>query len=262
MDLEYFDFVTAWHLTDVANVPSILDKGILSRHKVAEIGIQFSKVGWDKIVETRPEDIQNFVLCFVTPYNPFVLRALQRKNWYNKESKGLALLEIDLKTITGDDPNRYFVSNGNFAKKNLIVVRSALGNFLEILNWHSMLDTEKRFDENSDFHLQAEIHVPERISQFAIRNIWVDSQHSANNLNGIPQRFPVRTAENFFASGTPLPSPARENFKQITPLPATQINHPVFGTGFLVGKLGSRCVAHFQEFGTQLINFGAYDWID
>lgn len=255
-----FGFVTVWHLTDVGNLKSILEHGLLARKDLEYKKLNFEPVGMAKIVASRPERTQDMVLTFVIPYNAFIRGRVRYHKPYHPNSRGLALLEIDLQSSILGREDSCFISNGNLAKQKIETKIGKLNDFVNMLNWNAMLD---RYQENEHhtFGAQAEVLIPSPISPSSIRRVWVENQTSVDFLESNEIAIPVFAAEEFFANQVRIPAPAIHNFQTFKMLSPTKITHPQFGQGILVCNLGGRCVAKFEAFGLQLIRFGTYDWL-
>lgn len=258
-NFESFDFVTAWHLTDVNNIESIADLGLFSRAHLQETSTPVFEVGWDEIIHQRTEWMR-YVLTFVTPYNPFTYGRIDWHQVYHPDSRGLCLIEIDLRAALTSSLGVTLVSSGNLAKTRITPNVESVENFLNVLDWHSMLDRNVEKSEQVNFARSAEILFPESIPPTAIRSIWVPGSLHEQIWKNPRIKFPVHVGDNLFLRKQPLPSPARHNFTRVKKLGPTEIIHEEYGHGFLIGQLGSRAIADFDNSGKRLIRFGSYDW--
>ena len=260
--LEEFGFTTAWHLTDFANLDSILNLGILSRNDVVNHGIDFVRVGYDPIVETRAQ-WKKYVLTFVNPYNNFVLGRVQ---WHEKQRdniEGLCLIEIDLAAALLSTNDSALISNGLLSKiHHANPTTHPLSQFASVLNWHVMLDPTAEKSETNQFFLGSEILLPNTVPTSAIRRIWFGSEIQLTNFGFKNSAIEGRDGSSLLRHGKRLPAPAVHNFSLSKTYTAVPILHKEFGRGVIVGQLGDRAVIDFEEkFGRQLVRFGSYEWI-
>lgn len=251
--LKKYRFTTAWHMTDIDNVVSILKYGLLSLQAVNERNIELREVGWSSIRDTRPEESRDKVLSFVMPYNRFMERRPRNHRQYHPESKGLCLLEIDLEIALKNRLSTCLVSNGILSKKKFHVRVEPIDNLLNVIDWHVMLDPNFERNEENDFYAQAEILLPNPIPVESIRRFWVADQAAHNSVKKLNENLDVRVAAEYFDKCEKLPPPAVENFINYPRLTESRVSHNEFGRGILSGYLGDRFVIDFEACGKQLV---------
>ena len=256
-----YDFLTAWHLTDIGNLQSISTHGLMSRAATERLGIAVHEVGWKPIADQRSE-WADYVLSFVTPHNKFTFGRIEYHHIQNKQSLGLALIEIDLMRVFDLHGGEALISNGLLSKKSMPKVVADIEHFEDTLDWHAMLDRSAIKTEDILFSRGAEILFPQTISASCIRSIWFPgAEHISMKLREI-FGCNLENGERFFKNVGPLTSPARHNFTIKKRIGPTRIRHKTFGVGQIESQLGQRAVVNFEKTGMQLVRFGDYEWLD
>ena len=259
--LRKYNFVTAWHLTDIGNLPSIVEHGLLARNVVTNQGIHANEVGSTEIVKTRKE-WSDYALTFVTPYNKFIFN---RPYWHHQQhpnSPGLCLLELDLILAVDLAEQEVKISSGLLSKTTFKPEVGPIDKFEDILDWHALLDKNEQKTESVLFARGAEVLFPNLISASCIRRVWIPGQSETHKFNELQTGLQAELGESLFKKSVLLPSPALHNFQKRRKSGPTLIFHKKFGRGEIVSQLGLRAVVEFEKFGTQLIRFSDYDWPD
>ncbi len=215
--LKELGFVTAWHLTDIGNLESIAQHGLLSRADVSRKEISHIKVGWEGIVHTRPTVSQDYVLSFVKPQNEFVYGRRDNHHSLHKDAQGLCLLELDLESAIRENWHLALVSSGNLAKRKFPAQIGHLFQFEEILNLHVFLGEKFELNEMNANSLMAEVLLPSPVKVDSIRNIWVKDAESEKKILAVLSDAPVVVLPELFNRGFKFSSQAIENFSKRSP---------------------------------------------
>ena len=249
---------TAWHLTDVDNLPSIAAFGLRSRNALSVGRIPFNEVGWDHIVNSRPSG-HDAVLTFMTPRNKFVHGRHMRHAQQHPRSRGLCLLEIDIRVASRGEPDRVTVTSGNVAKKTIPVAMATLPHFEEVINWNAHLNWACAETDVIANARMAEIHFPDPVPATAIRHVMVATQSVAEIARKHWNLSEVLTVDGLLAEGFSLPTACRQNFSVRNAYEPFQIFSSRYGNGTVIAGLGNgrRAIARFDD-QLQVISFGSY----
>lgn len=250
-----YDFVTTWHLTDIANLPSIFKHGLMSRAAVINQGFKFQEVGWDKIVKTRENWTDN-VLTFVTPKNNFVAGRLDKHLEQQPGAQGLCLLEIDLVQALDRIGVDAKISNGLISKFSFSPTVSTISNFEDILDWHALMDYRlSSTDSHVQFARGAEVLFSDSLPASCIRGIWFPDDKT--RVKFLKLNLPVESfVSGDLFSSVPSSFPTGvQNFKFHEKGESSRIFHALHGDGDIIGLLGGRAVVDFDKSGLHLIQF-------
>jgi hypothetical protein len=259
--LKKWRLVTAWHMTDVDNLNSILEQGLLSIEQVRRKGISLTEVGWDQIRNTRPESSKDKVLAFVNPYNSFTRNRPYYHKKYHPNTRGLCLIEIDLLEAVEGRAGELLISNGILSKRKLPIKMDGIEDIASILNFHVMLDRSFEHNELNDFAAHSELLLPSPIDQNVFRRVWFPDKKLEAEFADSILAGRIKCAEDYFSSGSPLPSPAVENFDNFCKLHPMRIQHSEFGIGEIIGFLGDGFVARFVNNGIHWIDEKSFKYI-
>lgn len=237
---------TAWHLTDIDNLESIAKHGLLSMDGVKAAGIKLHEVGWSGIRATR--DTAAKVLTFVQPYNRFIQGRFDWHLHQHPTSKGLCLLEIDLRVALTGRLDAAEITSGNIATTSAHVRRGPLDKFRGVLEWEPLLASmslriraiSSSTADQQKTAGQAEILLPEPIPPTAIRRVWISPARQAwVDTTGL-RHFPRQLVEGFSPTKPgSIPSPAIHNFEvDWLPEPVRCEIEP-WGLGHLYGHIGT-----------------------
>jgi len=170
-----------YYITHLDNLPSILERGILSHERIEKEDIQVTPIYDDQIVKNR-HDIEtpdgktlwSFVNLYYQPRNPMLYRVLCEKP---KEDIAVVGVWRDI----SDRPD-IFISDGNAAhsKSHILPadeVQKALPKIKNILDmeWWNEEDGSKR-------KIMAECLVPDRIPPEYIRSVYVASYDAMKKM--------------------------------------------------------------------------------
>jgi len=253
--LEKYDFLTVWHLTDIANLESIFTHGLLSRVAVTNQGLKFQEVGWEKIVKSR-ENWANHVLTFVSPNNNFVAGRLDRHLDQHPGAQGLCLLEIDLVQALNSTGAEVKISNGLISKFSFSPMVGPFSHFEKILNWHALLDKRLSSSEpNVQFARGAEVLFPKPVPVSCIRKIWCPDENLRLRVLNLRLSVECTLGQHLFSQTKSDFSGGVQNFKFNIKSELSRIFHSVYGEGYIIGILGGRAVVDFENAGLQLSRF-------
>src|SRR5213594_1819517 len=174
--------IQLYYITHVKNVPSILERGILSHEKVEAEGIQFEPVYDREIVKSRRarntpdgKSLWHYANMYFQPRNPMLYRVT-----CERPVSEIAVLAIDFQWVIGQ--LGALITTGNAASTNSEIFpiskrgtayprfRDALG-----LEFWKEEDSSKR-------RIMAECLVPDIVPPEAIKTIFVANQDAAAGL--------------------------------------------------------------------------------
>jgi hypothetical protein len=279
------NFKSIWHLTKFKNLPSILKHGLLSRNILENNQILFHPVGWDKIVQTRPQDFtHDWVACQINPHNKFTIGRRKhynlKRNLVNDkdiDDRRLVLIEIDLIKLSQDSTLDTYITRGNQAAYNEKFEKCAL------LDFHSVLDlriinkncSSKEIDNVNpslskidNNHRMAEVLIKDRIPPDLIRKLWVSTNQHRLFINKQSSDFQVNVCPEFFNDLYDLPISSRPNILELKikhrNKPEILVGDKVDVTGYGLGTVMKIMLPYYLgDFGSygkikfhkQLINF-------
>lgn len=177
------DIRNLYYITHVDNLPSILEKGILSHKRIEEEGVQPIRIYNTDIVNRRREkntpdrkSLWSYANLYFQPRNPMMYRVVHEKG-----TKDLAVVSVGKKIVqtpgvfitdgnAANDPTQfYFPSNG----------LKMLGQQWKIVQneWWNNLDGSKR-------KIMAECLVPNHVGPEFITSIYVADEETRSRLSG------------------------------------------------------------------------------
>ena len=178
------DIRNLYYITDVDNLPSILEKGILSHERIEEERVQPARIYNTDIVNRRKEkntpdrkSLWSYANLYFQPRNPMMYRVVHEKG-----AKDLAVVSVAKKILqtsgvfitdgnAANDPTQfYFPSNG----------LKMLGQQWKIVQseWWNNLDGSKR-------KIMAECLVPNSVSPEFINAVYVADEETRSRISGI-----------------------------------------------------------------------------
>jgi len=177
-----------YYITHIDNLPSILEKGILSHNKIIEENIKFTPIYDADIVATRKEkkviegkNLWDFVNLYFQPRNAMLYRVVFFGN-VSKED----IIIIGLKSSILENKNT-FITTGNAASPQTEFISSNVSNIKEYLKnirektdkeWWSSTDGSKR-------EIMAECLIPEKVGPEYISEIYVSNDIALNKVKKI-----------------------------------------------------------------------------
>jgi len=179
-----------YYITHIDNLPSILEKGILSHKRILEENIKFTPIYDADIVATRKEkkviegkNLWDFVNLYFQPRNAMLYRVVFFSN-ISKED----IIIVGLKSSILETKN-IFITTGNAASPQTEIlspnIKENLKNIREKTDkeWWSSIDGSKR-------EMMAECLIPEKVGPEYISEIYVSNDIALNKVKKI-------TGENF-----------------------------------------------------------------
>lgn len=165
-----------YYIVRIENLPSILQKGILSHQAVMENGIKNETVYIDGIVQRRKKKIVggqslwNYANLYLRPDNAMMSAITYGEQDLAKKARNIIVLGID-KSVA-DIPGA-FITDGNAASEDT--------QFFPIAEKDRVVDSIKRFlnrepwkkDDDSKRIVMAEILIPNSVNPAFIRHIYI-----------------------------------------------------------------------------------------
>jgi O-acetyl-ADP-ribose deacetylase (regulator of RNase III) len=175
------DIRELYYITHIDNIPSILDKGILSHEKIIAEDIAYTPIYDNEIVIHRSEkiapngkDLWSFANLFFQPRNPMLFRVL-----IEKERANIAVISVskDVLNIPG-----VFVTTGN-AANNVTEIKpiEELGKIYREIKKDLEREYWTEFD-GSKRRIMAECLVPDQVPPSLIISIYVANHDIADEL--------------------------------------------------------------------------------
>lgn len=199
MSKSYYDRRELYYITHVANLPSILDKGILSHSIVMGQSIDHTPVYDNRIVVNRSEiltpngdSLWEYANLYITARNPMLYRVVAEIG-----PNDIAVISIDGALMNRDD---VFITTGN-AASSYSEIRPASQIEKTLRELKSDLDKEYwSFDDGSKRRIMAEILIPERVTPDNIKSIYVANYNARLRVLKLigSSRLPVIPEPNLF----------------------------------------------------------------
>ena len=172
-----------YYITHIDNLPSIIDKGILSHKSIEEQGIQFTPIYDAEIVEIRKNiktpdnrNLWDFANLYFQPRNAMLYRVVF---FSGKDIDDIIIVGVKNSILKRDD---IYITTGNAASLDSEILHSSEAKRI-IKNIKEKTDKEWWASENgSKRELMAECLVPARVSPEYIQEIYVPSYKSFNKV--------------------------------------------------------------------------------
>ena len=178
------DIRNLYYITHVDNLPSILEKGILSHERIEAEHVQPARIYNTDIVNRRKEkntpdrkSLWSYANLYFQPRNPMMYRVVHEKE---KRAKDLAIVSVTIKTL--QTPG-VFITDGNAANEPTQFYTPADG--LKIIEqqwkivqseWWNNLNGSKR-------KIMAECLVPDMVDPDLINSIYVADEETRLKLS-------------------------------------------------------------------------------
>ena len=180
------DIRNLYYITHVDNLPSILEKGILSHERIEEKGMQPARIYNTDIVNRRKEkntpdrkSLWSYANLYFQPRNPMMYRVVHEKE---RRAKDLAIVSVNIKVL--QTPG-VFITDGNAANDPTQFYTPTdglkmIGQQWKIVQseWWNNLDGSKR-------KIMAECLVPHTIDPVLINSIYVADKETRARLSTI-----------------------------------------------------------------------------
>jgi O-acetyl-ADP-ribose deacetylase (regulator of RNase III) len=193
------DIKSLYYITHIENLPSILQRGILSHKKVEELTVSYTPIYDNSIVSKRKDkatparsSLWEYANLYFQPRNPMMYRVV-----HEKDRRDIAVIGVkpDVLTAAGglitdgnaaNDPTQFFpIKEGvELLKKQWKIIQN---------EWWNELDGSKR-------KIMAECLVPEMISPELIHSIFVADYKAKEQVEKLigSARVPVIPEPNMF----------------------------------------------------------------
>lgn len=191
-----------YYITHIANLPSILEHGILSHAQVEKRQIPFTPIYDLQIVSGRQaksapngKSLWDFANLYFQPRNPMLYRVISERN---KNDIVIIGLRPDILRQVG-----VFVSTGNAASSpsDILPVPNGLNAIYEM--WNVINSEWWKEEDGSKRKIMAECLVPEYISPDFINTIYVASHEVAERARLVfSQPIPIVPEPNMFFQPT------------------------------------------------------------
>ncbi len=173
-----------YYITHINNLPSILDRGILSHSQVEETNIDFTPIYDNQIVNKRQEkytpdnsSLWQYANLYFQPRNPMMYRVIKEKGY-----KNLAVVAIKPSVM---DSEKVMITDGNAANDptNFFSVKDGI----KILRqqWSIIRNEWWNQDDGSKRKIMAECLIPNCISPDYIQSIFVAEYQVKQKLEEI-----------------------------------------------------------------------------
>jgi len=188
-----------YYITHIDNVPSILERGILSHERIKAENIKFTPIYDEQIVENRhrrqtPDGntLWDFANLFFQPRNAMLYRVL-----HEKSADDIAVLAVLQDILNRPD---IFISTGNAAHSLSDILPASEGR--KVIS-QIKKDTDKEYwkeEDGSKRKMMAECLVPNVIQPEFIQGIYVASYDTADKMKAILQqsKLPIVPEPNMF----------------------------------------------------------------
>ncbi|MEH1835668.1 MAG: DarT ssDNA thymidine ADP-ribosyltransferase family protein [Nostoc sp.] len=193
------DIKSLYYITHIENLPSILQRGILSHKKVEELGVLYTPIYDSEIVSKRKDkstparsSLWEYANLYFQPCNPMMYRVV-----HEKDKRDIAVVGVkpDVLTAVGG-----LITDGNAANEPTQFF--AIKEGIEILQkqwkiiqneWWNELDGSKR-------KIMAECLVPEQISPELVHSVFVADYKAKERVETIigSAKIPVVPEPNMF----------------------------------------------------------------
>lgn len=161
-----------YYITHINNLPSILDRGILSHSQVEETNVDFTPIYDNQIVNKRQEkytpdnsSLWQYANLYFQPRNPMMYRVIKEKGY-----KNLAVVAIKPSVM---DSEKAMITDGNAANDptNFFSVKDGM----KILRqqWSIIKNEWWNQDDGSKRKIMAECLIPNYINPDYIQSIFV-----------------------------------------------------------------------------------------
>ncbi len=178
------DIRNLYYITHIDNLPSILEKGILSHKKIEEEHVHRAHIYNTDIVNRRKEkntpdrkSLWSYANLYFQPRNPMMYRVVHEKE---KRAKDLAVVSVTIKVL--QTPG-VFITDGNAANDPTQFYTPSdglkmIGQQWKIVQseWWNNLDGSKR-------KIMAECLVPQKVDPEFISSIYVADEETRSRLS-------------------------------------------------------------------------------
>lgn len=195
-----------YYITHLDNVPSILERGILSHSRVEQEGIPFTHLYDDRIVARRHDrviaegkSLWEYANLFFQPRNPMLFRVIAEKQ---KDNLAILALKRQLLALPG-----VLIATGNAAShlSRILPANEGLAALAEI---RPILESEWwKEEDGSKRKIMAECLVPDAVPPDYIHSIYVASERAADALQTkLPRKIEIiREPAMFFQPRRVIP---------------------------------------------------------
>lgn len=184
------DITSLFYLTHVRNLPSILERGILSHRRVETDGVEFTRIYDAEIVTHRRDRIApdrnnlwHFANLYFQPRNPMLYRVL-----HERDAREIAIVAVSPAVLATPGT---FVTDGNAASPESEIVAPKEGlKRIESMQKTLMSDYWNPLD-GSKRRIMAECLVPDHISPEHIHSVYVSAHTVATEVRAAIKRTDV-----------------------------------------------------------------------
>ncbi|MCS7188455.1 MAG: DarT ssDNA thymidine ADP-ribosyltransferase family protein [Bacteroidia bacterium] len=168
-----------FYLTAIDNLESILERGILSRHKVNSLGIQHTEIADSVIIQQRQNvgnslglDLSRYVNLYFQPRNPMLYRIIREKGIENVCIIQVRdeIIEKDGLIITDGNAASFqtkFYSKDSLSRSEFYHLLKQISSQVEMEFWNT--------EDSSKRRIMAECLVPEEVAPAYIDTVFVAS---------------------------------------------------------------------------------------
>lgn len=182
--MKKFDIKGLYYITHVENLPSILDRGILSHTILEERNVPFTPIYDRDIVSKRKDKLTpnrkslwDYANLYFQPRNPMMYRVV-----HEKEKQGLAVVGVVPSVLRGRD---VFITDGNAANDPTQFHSSTEGMKALKRQWKIIQNDWWNDRDGSKRKIMSECLVPDSIMPDDIHSIFVSDQATKDRVEQI-----------------------------------------------------------------------------
>ncbi len=176
-----------FYITHINNIPSILERGILSHNKVVEENLEYTRIYDEDIVADRKskttpngKSLWGFANLYFKARNPMLYRVICEKN-----VKEIAVIGVRPDVLNRDD---IFITTGNAASYNTEILTAKEGKKL-IPTIRKIIDIEFwNAEDGSKRKIMAECLVPDAVPPGYVQTIYVSDHETLMKVKSIVSR--------------------------------------------------------------------------
>jgi len=179
-----------FYITHINNLPSILEKGILSHAKVVEENLEYTPIYAEDIVtgresKTTPngKSLWSFANLYFKARNPMLYRVICEKN-----VNEIAIIGVGPGILNRDD---IFITTGNAASYNTEILTAKEGKKI-IPNIRKIINIEFwNLEDGSKRKIMAECLIPDAVPPRYVQTIYVSDHETSKKVKSLVSRIDI-----------------------------------------------------------------------
>ncbi|GBF80518.1 DarT ssDNA thymidine ADP-ribosyltransferase family protein [Aphanothece sacrum] len=175
------DIKNLYYITHIENIPSILERGILSHQEVERLNIDFTPIYDHEIVSKRKDkstgendSLWNYANLYFQPRNPMMYRVV-----HEKDTRNIAIIAVKSNVLSEIGVR---VTNGNAANNATEFYPSSEGRKVLEKNWKIIQNDWWNDSDGSKRIIMSECLVPRKIKSDFIDSIFVCDHHTQSKV--------------------------------------------------------------------------------